>query len=311
MTLANEPANEPRAEVFLTGATGTVGRAILTELLATRRYNVTCMVRSPDGANWVRSLGGAAIVGEMQYAEAFEVFAGHFNFDYVVHAAQADYSRHSAVEVDRIDRVAVENLERLRTAATKLMVYTSGVWVFGPMAPGEAITPRSRLWPFPAAKGRAELLKERIHRPGTPWLELCPPSIVYGAHGAVPQIVAHLRERDLETIDDPRVLWSVIESGDLARAAVAALDHGRPGDRVLAAEERPVAVVEFYEAIAAELGAGKVVRRPRAYLEMLLPVETVARMYASQPVDASEFRAASGWSPRCEFRRTIRELVAR
>lgn len=299
-----------RAEVFLTGATGTVGRAILAELLATGRFAVTTLVRSDAAALEVESLGAVAVCGAMEDSRVFEALAGRARYDFIIHAAQAHYSEFSTEEIDRLDRRAVENLERLRSDETRLMVYTSGVWVYGAMPPGSLISERSPLNPFDAAAGRAELLRLQIRRASTPWLELCPPSIVYGRNGPLRRIVEWLRASDLETIDDRTVSWSVIEAHDLGRAFVAALDRGRAGEFGLPAEAQAVGVVDFYEAIAAALGCGKIVPRSRAHWAALRSEHEVARMYASQPVDSSAFRNATGWSPGSEFRVTVRELVA-
>lgn len=298
-----------RSHVFLTGATGTIGRAVLSALMTSGRYDVTCLVRSADAEAMVQSLGAAAIRGAMEDAALFEQLAARLRCDYVIHTAQAHYSVHSDEEINRLDRLAVANLERLRTAATRLMIYTSGVWVYGAMAAGRKISGHSPLHPFDAAQRRAELLATQVRRTGTPWLELCPPSIVYGRQGSLPRIVGHLRERDLETIDDSAVLWSLISADDLAAAFVAALAHGRAGEVFPVAEENAVGVIDFYEAIAAQVQRGKIVRRSRSHWESVLPSATVHRMYASQPVDASAFREATGWQAAREFRTALPGLI--
>jgi nucleoside-diphosphate-sugar epimerase len=285
-----------KQNIFLTGASGTLGKPVLRALAATGEFEVHCLARSAAAESLVASLGGLPVRGAMEDRGLFEELRDRRPYHHVLHIAQADSRRHSNEEIDRLDRAAVANLERLRSAATRLMVYTSGVWIFGAVGAGQRISESTPLNPFEAARGRASLVAELRQRTGDGWAPLCPPSVVYGAEGALRDAADRLRSGDIEVIDDPSVQWSVIEAGDLARAYLALLRRGRPGDFFVVAEDAPVGAIEFYESLASRLGSGRVTRKPRAHWEQSLPADAVERMYASQPVDSSRFKERTGWS---------------
>jgi len=118
-------------DVFLTGATGTIGSAILEVFASTNEFSVDCLQRRPDSRAQIESLGGTFLLGDMTDTDSFHRVIGRKDYSYIIHAAQAHFGEHPASTIHAMDVQAVANLERLRSAATKLMVYTSGVWIFG------------------------------------------------------------------------------------------------------------------------------------------------------------------------------------
>src|SRR5687767_1644332 len=115
--------------IFLTGATGYIGSAVLDAMLRAG-HEVTALVRDPEKAERVSRRGVQAVLGELlnpaSYASAAEAC------DAIVHTAY-EYSPRGP----KVDRLAIETLldaaGRHAAASGKAgtFVYTSGVWVLG------------------------------------------------------------------------------------------------------------------------------------------------------------------------------------
>lgn len=110
--------------VFVTGATGFVGNAVVRELLAAG-HEVTGLVRL-QRAKALDALGARAVVGKMQSPESYRDAAAEC--DALIHAA-AEYSAEGVLA----DRSALDTL--LEAAGEgdgeRQVIYTSGIWVLG------------------------------------------------------------------------------------------------------------------------------------------------------------------------------------
>lgn len=291
----------PLARVFLTGATGTVARGVMAALAESGDYAVTALVRQSADLAMLAGWGAQGVVGDMTDRRCFERLRTTHHFEFIIHTAQASYRTNPQEEIDRAERRAVENLERLATAVTRLMVFTGGVWSYGTGAGGGHINAQTPMHPFPSARERARLVRELLARRSYPWLILDPPSLVYGASGPLQALAQALRAgAEVDVLDDRRVLWSVIEQLDLGRAYGALLQHGQAGDSFVVAEDDPVGVVEYYEAVARQIGCGKILLHPATHLDRANHDDWVRRR-TSQPVDSTHLRARTGWLPRERF----------
>src|SRR5512138_1672613 len=108
-------------QVFLTGATGYIGSAILEALLK-GAHAVTALVRDGEKATELKARGVTPILGEMANPARWrDAAAGK---EAIIHAA-IDYGP-GGIEGDRI---ALETFTKL---APPVFIYTSGNWVLGP-----------------------------------------------------------------------------------------------------------------------------------------------------------------------------------
>lgn len=119
--------------IFLTGATGYVGGAVL-DALVRAGHDVTALVRDNEKAARVAERGGRPLVGNLAEPDSYR--AAVDAQDGYVHAAFDSASGRAAV----IDRLAIDAIlaaaRRPRTAessapARRLVVYTSVAWVLG------------------------------------------------------------------------------------------------------------------------------------------------------------------------------------
>jgi len=119
--------------IFLTGATGYVGAAVL-DALVRGGHDVTALVRDNEKARRVAKRGGHPVIGNLAEPESFRSSADAQ--DGYVHAAfDARSGRGAAIDRLVIDTI-LEAARRPRTAgatapARRFVIYTSGVWVLG------------------------------------------------------------------------------------------------------------------------------------------------------------------------------------
>ncbi len=120
--------------IFLTGATGYIGAAVL-DALVRGGHDVTALVRDNSKAARIAARGGHPIVGNLADPESFRA-AAEAQDGYIHTAYDSTSSGGPAIE-----RAALESIlaaaKRRRTAGSKspgkrFIIYTSGVWVLGP-----------------------------------------------------------------------------------------------------------------------------------------------------------------------------------
>jgi nucleoside-diphosphate-sugar epimerase len=108
-------------QVFLTGATGYVGGAIL-DAFVKGGHAVTALVRNGERAAQLRARGVTPVVGTLGAPDGWRAEAA--GKDAIVHAA-FDYSAKGPEQ----DRAALEAFIDL---APPVLIYTSGIWILGP-----------------------------------------------------------------------------------------------------------------------------------------------------------------------------------
>ena len=110
--------------IFVTGATGYIGHALVVELAAAG-HAVTGLVRSDEKAEQVRRLGARAVVGDIAKPDTYRDRAAehealvHTAFDSGPGAVAADWTA-----IDTLIAAAGDG-------HAQSLVYTSGIWVLG------------------------------------------------------------------------------------------------------------------------------------------------------------------------------------
>lgn len=167
--------------IFLTGATGYIGRAVL-EGLVRGGHEVTGLVRNSEKAALVAAAGGHPLIGELARPDSYREVAE--SQDGIIHAGFD--GRLQGVETDRvaIDTLVAAGRRAAARADGAFLIYTSGIWVLGqcsqPATENAILDPAPHVTWRPAheqaiLQGAGEGLRTVIVRPG----------IVYGGTGGI------------------------------------------------------------------------------------------------------------------------------
>jgi nucleoside-diphosphate-sugar epimerase len=239
--------------VFLTGATGFVGSAIIPELLAAG-HTVLGLARSDAGAEALARQGVAVHRGELE--DTGSLAAGAKACDGVIHTAFIhDFSRFEAnVEIDRL---AVDAMLGALEGSGKPFVLTSGTGMlsFGRTevrVSTENDAPASPAIPRVASEARVLEFSGR----GVRGIVLRLPQ-VHGAgdHAFVPAAIAIARGKGFAAyVGDGANRWPAVHRFDLARLYRLALEKAAPGTRLHGVAEEGIAMRAIAETIGEGLG---------------------------------------------------------
>ncbi len=204
--------------IFLTGATGYIGSAVL-DALVKAGHDVTALVRNNEKARRVGKRGAHPIIGNLAEPDSYKAAADAQ--DGYVHTA---FDRPSG-RGPEIDRAAIETIlaaaKRPRTSSAsapdkRFVIYTSGIWVLG-SSPDPA-TEDAPVNPTPIAAWRPAH-EALVLGAGSPALRtiVIRPGIVYGGgSGIVGDLLKMASNGLVRVVGDGNNHWSLVYDRDLA-----------------------------------------------------------------------------------------------
>ena len=289
-------------KVFVTGATGYIGSAVLTALHRAG-HSAVGLAREMERAAATPGPGREWVIGNLRDARtyAFEAAA----CDAIIHLG-SDMSSFATV-----DRISVETLLSAASKgdSKKIFVYTSGVWVFG--ATGEAAADEdSALDPTPLVAARVpheklvldastERLTAAVVRPG----------IVYGGRGGIvsgffAEAVSNGRPT---VVGDGNNHWVGVYLGDLCDLYVRLIESAfSPAVHKLAPAERVFHAVAASSETVSSIARAASRAAGREDTVHYLPLEEARDKLGSyadalaldQAVVSRRSEAVLGWRPR-------------
>ena len=235
--------------VFVTGATGFVGSAIVQELLS-HGHRVTGLARSDAAAQALAAAGAAAHRGSLD--DPGSLRRGAEQADAVIHTAfNHDFTRFAASCED--DRRTITALGDALAASARRLVVTSGTaLVAGGLLATEADMPHDA-HPRVASEQAAAALAERgVHVS----VVRLPPSVHgVGDQGFVPLLIALARQKGLAAcVGDGSNRWPAVHRRDAAALFRRVAEAGRPGARYHGSAETGVPFAEITAVIGRRLG---------------------------------------------------------
>lgn len=242
--------------VFVTGATGYIGSAVVRELVETDHY-VVGLTRLAEKAAYLRDLGAEPVVGDLRDRPSYRDAV--MTADALIHLA----AEHSEAQV-AVDRAAVDALlEGAADGGADVVVYTSGCFVLGETGDEPAHEDAS-------TEGAAEVVawrpphEARVLRAGDDLAtSVIRPGMVYGGKDGTFAGFFASAERDgaARFVGDGANRWSPVYRGDVARLYRMVVE--RRGRGIFHCAEPAERVGELAMAASHAAGAGGATERVR------------------------------------------------
>jgi nucleoside-diphosphate-sugar epimerase len=280
--------------IFLTGATGYIGSAVLDSLIK-GGHQVTAIARDPEKAERLLARGATPIIAELGLPKY-----------YVPALKSADAVVHTALESSprgvQLDKQALETMLGAQVEATRAdgrqrtFLYTSGVWVLG--RTGKSAEEDSPLDPPDHVAWRpahedivlsafSSTLRTAVIRPG----------IVYGGgRGIVSDLIKDALNGLVRVVGPGKNRWACVYDHDLGDLYVRILEAPLAAGIFHATDEADERVSDIVEAIA-----GQVPQRPDIRNMPMAEARKKLGAYADalaldQKVRSPKARAL-GWAP--------------
>jgi nucleoside-diphosphate-sugar epimerase len=306
-------------KVFVAGATGVLGRA-LVPLLVARGHEVVGMTRSAAKQDLLRSLGARPAVADALDPDAVAQAVASAEPEVIVHQLTALSGKMSIRDARHPDRSSAATMtNRLRTEATDHLVaagravgarrfvaqsFAAFRWA---RTGGPVQTEADPLDPNPPPALRAPLVGilhvERtvttiewgeglvlryggFYGPGTS-ISLAPDAVM----------AAPIRKRRFPIVGGGGGVWSHVHIDDAAAATVAAIDHGRPGIYNVV-DDDPAPVREWLPVLASALGAKPPRHVPRWLARLLAGEAATIMMTEAKGASNEKAKRELGWQLR-------------
>lgn len=232
--------------VLVLGGTGSIGSAVLTELLAAG-HDVLALARS--SAALMEARGAKILRGDIRNPAGW--ISSMPDIDAVIHAA-TDFSD----EMDAVDRQLLDKLlPMLGTMPRRVrLIYTGGCWLYGQT--GERIaTETTPFDPLPAFAWSVPTIERVLAAPEVDAL-IIHPAMVYTHDGGVfSSFVDDARAGGpITVVGNEYVRWPLVHADDLAVLYRLALERGAPSASYNGAAVAGLPVGSIFRAIARRYG---------------------------------------------------------
>jgi nucleoside-diphosphate-sugar epimerase len=220
--------------VFVTGATGFIGSAVVKELVSAG-HHVLGLTRSDAGAKSLEDAGAEAHRGDLEELQSLR--SGAAVADAVIHTAfRHDWSRFA--EACEMDKRAIETIGAVLRGSSRPFIVSSGVGV----AQGRAATEDDPPLSSPSLPRVSEVTAVALMERGINAIVMRLPQVHDTVkQGLVTPLIAVARAKEVSAyIGDGQNRWPAAHVSDVARLYLLALEKGTAGARYHAVAEEGV-----------------------------------------------------------------------
>jgi nucleoside-diphosphate-sugar epimerase len=278
--------------VFLTGATGFIGSAIVPELIDAG-HQVLGLTRSDAGARSLVAAGAEVHRGELEDLESLR--SGAAQSDAVIHTA-FDHDFSNFVANCEKDRRVIEALGAALSGSGRPLVITSGTGM-GNAAPGQPATEDVFNTGHPNPRVASELAGASLSAAGVNVSVVRLPQVHDTVkQGLITPAVALAREKGVSAyVGDGLNRWPAAHVLDVARLYRLALEKREAGSRYHAVAEEGIAVRDIAEIIGQGLKVPVVALSPEEAAGHFGWLAAFAGL--DLPASSAQTREQLGWHP--------------
>ena len=275
--------------VFVTGASGWIGSAVVPELLGAG-HQVLGLARSDDSAASIAAAGAEVLRGDLDDLDTLR--AGAAGADGVIHLAFI----HDFTDIEAsvtADRRAIETMGGVLEGSGKPLVIASGT----PALPGHVATERDESAPGSPVAGRMANARAALGMAarGVRSSVVGLPRTVHGdgdRHGFIARLVGIARDTGVSGyVGDGSNRWPAVHVLDAAHLFRLAVERAPAGSRLHAVGDEGVPILDIAEVISRHLNVptASVPAGDLGFLGQVLSID--------QPASATLTRELLGWRP--------------